>query len=116
MADSMTLVVCSTCRRPESDPAAPRDGLLLAEALEAAGLPVRRQECLSACSRGCAVAFTGPGRWTYVQGALDPARDLEGVILMARAYAAAPEGLVPWRERPEIIRKNTVARVPPLEI
>lgn len=116
MADRMTLVVCSTCRRPESDPAAPRDGLILAEALEAAGLRVRRQDCLSACARGCVAAFTGPGRWTYVQGALDPARDLEAVIRMARAYAASADGIVPWRERPEVIRKNAVVRIPPLEI
>ncbi|WP_018633615.1 DUF1636 domain-containing protein [Neomegalonema perideroedes] len=112
-----TLVVCSTCRLPDSDPAAPkRDGLILAEALEAAGAPVRRQECLSACSRGCAVAFTGPKRWTYVQGGLDPHRDREAVLAMLSAYASAPDGLVPWRERPEVIRKNTVARVPPLEV
>ena len=33
---------------------------------------------------------------------------------MARAYAATPDGIVPWRERPEIFRKRVIARVPPL--
>lgn len=28
-------------------------------------------------------------------------------------YATAPDGLVPWRERPEAFRKGVVARIPP---
>jgi predicted metal-binding protein len=122
MAEAMSLVVCTTCRlaRPEGgaapDPDTPRDGARLSAALTAEGIAHHRQECLSACTRGCVVAFRGPARWTYVQGALDPDRDLADLITMIRAYAEAPDGLVPWRQRPEIIRKNTIARIPPLEV
>src|SRR5690606_27064201 len=70
MRDAMELVVCTTCRLPGADPEAPRDGARLSAALAAAGIPHRRQECLSACGNGCAVVFRGPGRWTWVQGAL----------------------------------------------
>lgn len=115
MSDAMELVVCTTCRLPGAPPDAPRDGARLSAALAAQGIPHRQQECLSACSRGCAVVFRGPGRWTYVQGALDPDRDLPGLLEMIRAYAAAPDGVVPWRQRPEVIRKNTIARIPPME-
>lgn len=119
MSDVMELVVCTTCRLPNGadDPGgtdAPRAGARLSEALRAAGISHRRQECLSACSRGCAVVFRGPGRWTYVQGALDPDRDMDALLAMIRAYADAPDGVVPWRARPEIIRKNTIARIPPI--
>ena len=115
MSRPTTLVVCTTCRLPGADPAAPRDGARLSEALQAAGIAHRRQECLSACTRGCAVALCGPGRFTYVQGGLDPERDLQDLIAMVRAYAEAPDGIVPWRTRPEVIRKNTIACIPPLE-
>ena len=116
MADMSELVVCTTCRLPGADPDAPRDGARLSDALNAQGIAHRRQECLSACTRGCAVVFRGLGRWTYVQGALDPDRDLAALIRMFHAYAATTDGIVPWRQRPEVIRKNTIARIPPLEV
>ncbi len=116
MARKNVLIVCTTCRRPDTDPQAPRDGARLSEALTAHGVPHDRQECFSACDRSCVVVFRGAGRWTYVQGELDPDRHLEDVADMARAYAATTDGVVPWRARPEVIRKNTVARIPPIEV
>ncbi|WEF24771.1 DUF1636 domain-containing protein [Paracoccus sp. S3-43] len=115
MAETYELVVCTTCRLPGADPQAERDGRRLSDALAAAGIDHRRQECLSACARGCAVVLRGAGRWTYVQGALDPDRDLDDLIAMIRAYAATEDGVVPWRDRPAVIRKNTIARIPPQE-
>ncbi|KFI29538.1 metal-binding protein [Haematobacter massiliensis] len=119
MSDAIELVVCTTCRLQGADPNvapdAPRDGARLSDALVRAGIDHRRQQCLSACSRGCAVVLRGPGRWTYVQGALNPDLHLDDLIAMIRAYAAADDGVVPWRMRPEVIRKNTIARIPPLE-
>lgn len=109
-----TLIVCTTCRRPEAEGEGPRCGARLSARLSAMGLRVQEQECLSACTRGCAVAFTGPGRWTFVQGGLDPEADCEAIAAMARAHALAPDGLVPWRDRPLVIRRNIVARIPPL--
>ena len=118
------LLVCTTCRAanlpgavPGLNPDADRPGAVLARALGAAlpeGIRVTAVECLSNCSRGCTVALRGPGRWTYVYGNLDPARDVATVIDGALRYRAAPDGLVPWRERPEHFRKNCIARIPPL--
>lgn len=107
------LIVCTTCRRP-GHAEGPRCGARLAARLRALGLRVQEQECLSACARGCAVAFAGPGRWTFLQGGLDPDADGAAIAAMARAHAAAPRGLVPWRERPEVIRRTILARIPPL--
>ena len=72
-------------------------------------------ECLSACSQGCSVALSAPGRWSYVYGRLsaDHAKD---VIAGATAYASAPDGIVPWRSRPEIFRKQSLARIPPIAV
>jgi predicted metal-binding protein len=118
----VTLHVCLTCRIPGAEPeaeGAPRAGRLLHDALAAAmaddpAVRVVGVECLSNCSRGCTVALSGAGRWTYVVGALDPAVSPEAVRDGALRYAAAPDGLVPWRERPEAFRKGVVARVPAL--
>lgn len=116
MAETFELVVCTTCRVPGTDPGDSRDGQRLSDALSASGIAHRQQQCLSACTRGCAVVLRGAGRWTYVQGGLNPDRDLAALIVMYRAYAASDDGVVPWRTRPEVIRKNTIARIPPLEV
>jgi predicted metal-binding protein len=70
-------------------------------------------ECLSACSQGCSVALSAPGRWSYVYGRLSDL-DAQDVVAGAAAYAAAPDGIVPWRRRPEIFRKQSLARIPPI--
>ena len=69
-------------------------------------------ECLSNCNRGCSVALTGPGRWSYVYGDLDEAL-VDDLLTGASRYAATKDGLVPWRERPVIFRKGVIARIPP---
>ena len=115
MAKQNALAVCITCRRAGTDPQAPRDGMRLSDALSARGIAHDRQECFSACERSCVVVYRGAGRWTYVQGGIDPDRHLQDVADMARAYDATSDGVVPWRARPEVIRKNTVARIPPIE-
>ncbi|BBE74476.1 DUF1636 family protein [Oharaeibacter diazotrophicus] len=115
-----TLYVCVTCRAgepPGEDRARP--GKRLAAALAALpappGVRVVPVECLSACSTGCAVALAGPGRWTYVYGRLGEA-DAAAILDGAARHAATADGLVPWRERPEIFRKQSIARIPPPEI
>jgi predicted metal-binding protein len=112
------LLVCTTCRLGEAVPDAPRAGAVLYERLCAtppAGVTIRAVECLSNCNRGCTVALRGQGRWTYIYGALDPAQHLDPIVEGAQKYAATPDGLVPWRERPEHFRKNCIARIPPME-
>jgi len=77
------------------------------------GVSVVPVECLSACNQGCSVALSAPGRWSYVYGRLSDA-NASDVVAGAAAYAAAPDGLVPWRSRPEIFRKQSLARIPPI--
>ena len=59
------------------------------------------------------VALSAPGRWSYVYGRLSDA-NAQDVVAGAAAYAAAPDGIVPWRTRPEIFRKQSLARIPPI--
>ncbi|GBQ87572.1 hypothetical protein AA13595_2182 [Gluconacetobacter johannae DSM 13595] len=78
------------------------------------GLTITPVECLSACTNGCAVALSAPGCWSYVYGRLGEG-DVPDILAGAAAYAATPDGLVPWRERPQIFRKQSLARIPPQE-
>ena len=78
------------------------------------GVELREVQCLSACDNGCAVALSAPGKWVYVYGRLTEA-DAADILAGAAAYAAAADGISPWRERPLIFRKQSLARIPPLE-
>jgi predicted metal-binding protein len=72
-------------------------------------------ECLSACNQGCSVALSAPGRWSYVYGRMSEV-NAKDIVAGAAAYAVAPDGIVPWRARPEIFRKQSLARIPPINL
>ena len=115
---TVTLHVCITCRAGQTlAEGETTPGRRLHAAILDAGVPEGISavpvECLSACSQGCAVALSAPGRWAYVYGRLSDA-NARDVIAGASAYAAAPDGIVPWRSRPEIFRKQSLARIPPI--
>ena len=117
---AVTLYVCVTCRAGEDGEGSPRPGRRLHDALADAqrrldgspGFRIVEAECLSNCNRGCSIALTGPGRWSYIYGDLSQA-SVEDLLDGASRYAATADGLVPWRERPTIFRKGVIARIPP---
>jgi predicted metal-binding protein len=115
---SVTLHVCITCRAGQTlQEGETTPGARLYASILDVGVPegvnLAPVECLSACSQGCSVALSAPGRWCYVYGRLSDA-NASDVIAGAAAYAAAPDGIVPWRSRPEIFRKQSLARIPPV--
>jgi len=111
-----TLLVCVTCKS-EAGPMGPGLFEALAERLSSEpGAALKAVECLSVCKRPCTVALAAPGKWTYVVGDLDRDSHLEDIVVGARRYAASPDGIVPWRERPLCFRKGVVSRTPPLII
>ena len=117
-----TLFVCITCKdasAPAGDGVRPdfvRPGARLYEALKARSeIEVVPVECLSNCTRSCTAAVAAPGKWTYVVGHLDPDRNVADMLAFARLHDATADGLTVWRDRPEHVRKNTIARVPPLK-
>ncbi len=119
---TVTLYVCVKCLGGEESETEPRAGARLHQALIEAhsrhdgppGFRIAPAECLSNCNRGCSVALSGPGRWSYVYGDLSETCAAE-ILAGAHLYAAATDGLVPWRDRPAIFRKGVIARIPPLE-
>ena len=113
----MRLYVCTTCRDTTHEPGAPSAGARLHASILAAAVDplveVVGVECLSVCKRTCAVGFAAAGKWTYVYGDLPADTAAATVLQGARLYALAPEGRIPWKQRPDALKKGVVARVPP---
>jgi len=113
-----TVYVCITCRRADDPDVEPRPGALLADAAARAalgsGVAVRRVRCLANCTRGPSAAVRANGSWAYIFGGLDLS-GASALIDGARLLAGAADGIMPWRGRPEPLRRGLIARVPPLD-
>jgi predicted metal-binding protein len=99
---------------------APRAGTLLADATAFAaaavsGVSVQRIRCLGNCSRGPSAAIRCDSSWTYIFGGLEPDRDAAALIVGAQLLAQAADGIMPWRGRPESLKRGLIARVPPAD-
>ena len=116
--DLATVYVCITCRRADDPDAEPRPGALLADATVRAaqdsGVAVRRVRCLANCTRGLSAAVRANGSWAYIFGGLELS-GAPALIEGARLLAGAADGLMPWRGRPEPLKRGLIARVPPLD-
>lgn len=118
------LYVCATCRGTAGDvPLDERPGARLLAAIEQRlavehdqGIAVVPANCLSNCQRGCSAAVSASGKWTYVIGDLDPDRHAGDMVAFARLHCAHEQGVPEWRDRPEHVRKHTIARVPPVKL
>ena len=74
---------------------------------------VRPVQCLSVCKRPCTASLSGPERYTYVFGDLEPQTGAAALLDCARAFLEREHGYLLWRERPEPLRRGIVARIPP---
>ena len=117
-AEAPIIYVCITCRRAGEPESEPRPGAILAAATDraAAGteVEVRHVRCLANCTRGASAAMRSNGSWTYVFGGLDVSCG-EALVEGARLLASAADGIMPWRGRPEPLKRGLIARVPPLD-
>lgn len=113
----IVITICTTCRQVIDGTETRPGPALLAEVAAMAGpaMVVRGTQCLSVCKRPGTAALSGPGRYTFLFGDLDPARDAGALVEMAAAMAGQPYGFVPWKARPENLRSRIIARIPPLE-
>ncbi len=113
-----TIHVCTTCRFGDEplEPKEARSGARLYRELSERtdhDFDIVPVECLSVCKRPVTIGFSAPGKWSYIYGDFPPESSAETILAAAHLYAAAPEGLIPWRERPDAIKRGVIARVPP---
>jgi predicted metal-binding protein len=116
------IYVCTTCKLADEAglPAEERAGARLHRALSTlaqerlAPVHIIPVECLSVCKRACTISFAAPGKWTYIYGDLPAETGADVILDGAALYAAASDGLIPWKQRPEALKRGVISRVPPM--
>ena len=86
-----------------------------ARAAAGENIRVRQVECLGNCKRRLSAALLRDGCWSYVFGDLTPESGPD-LITGAKLFATATDGILPWRGRPDSLKRGLVARIPPLAI
>ncbi|GLQ05958.1 DUF1636 family protein [Sneathiella chinensis] len=116
---SVTVFVCTSCGKTSNDPNGPASrGEILLDRLTKAAKPhahIKTQavDCFAVCTREVTIAFSAPGKWSYVIGDTDPARDIDDILTAATAVANAPHGVPKLKERPAFFRTGVISRIPP---
>ena len=108
--------VCITCKTADGATVVGPD---MFESVKAAigtsdYVQVRPVQCLSVCKRPATVAVTSADGYTFLFGDLQIESGTAALVSFVKSYQKSDYGLVPWRERAEVLRKGMVARVPPM--
>lgn len=114
---SVVVSVCISCKAVDTGVIVGPDMLDAVKAALGDGdaaVMVRPVQCLSVCKRPATVAVTSPDGYTFLFGDLQTDSGSAALVSFVQSYQKADYGLVPWRERAEVLRKGMVARVPPL--
>ena len=116
-ASDVTVVVCHSCRGPDGPDDYPRPGARLAEearrAAQGTDVRVRSVGCLGNCKRGLSAAILSEGSWSYIFGWLTE-QSGDDLIAGATLLASSEDGFMPFRARPEALKRGLIARIPTL--
>jgi predicted metal-binding protein len=110
--------VCTTCKTADDGTIVGPDMFTAVRAALGADDPnvvVRPVQCLSVCKRPATVAVTSPDGYTFLFGDLQADSGTVALASFVKSYRNSGYGLVPWRERAEVLRKGMLARVPPTQ-
>jgi predicted metal-binding protein len=121
-----TLFVCILCRssNAEQNPTELSMGQSLfnrlSEELETChwreAMHLQPVRCMGACSRSCVVAFSAPAKLTFILSDLSPVHSVSELLQFSGQYIACAEGKVPYKERPDAVKKGIHAVLPPLPV
>ncbi len=73
--------------------------------------PVR---CMGACNRSCVVALAAAAKPTFILSELSLAHAVPALLQFSGQYIACAEGKVPYKARPDVVKKSIHAVLPPL--
>jgi predicted metal-binding protein len=107
--------VCITCKTADGSAVVGPDMYAAVKAaIDAdANVLVRPVQCLSVCKRPATVAVSSRGGYTFLFGDLEAESGTAALRSFVQSYRKSDYGLVPWRERADVLRRGIVARVPP---
>ena len=109
--------VCTTCKTADGGTVVGPDMFAAVRAAlgnDDPNVVVRPVQCLSVCKRPATVAVTSPDGYTFLFGDLQAESGTAALKSFVKSYQHSGYGLVPWRERAEVLRKGMLARVPPM--
>lgn len=119
------LTVCSTCTdTSKSGEEGLGGGARLVALVEQAlarrapdcGVSLHHNRCLMACTQGCTVALSAPGKMQYLLGRWPAEADsAEAIVEFACQHAASLSGIVANDTWPTAITMRFLGRIPPLE-
>ncbi len=75
------------------------------------GFAVSETDCMSGCARGPTLAFRAPGKTAYLFGEITAA-NLPEILVFARLYAAARDGVIADARPLGRLRLQLIARIP----
>lgn len=75
-------------------------------------LEIRPVGCLWICRQACAVALQSADRPTYLFTHLPGMASAADLMQFSALYLDSAEGQVPWKQIPQGLRKQTIARIP----
>ena len=104
------IVVCSTCECGSG----PGFARALRAEIAARGMAFEVQEhaCMSNCAKPLSVAFSAPGKATYLFGGVKAESDLADTLGFAQIYAECPDGWIADARPAGRLRFCLVGRVP----
>lgn len=73
---------------------------------------IQEVDCLSACNRPCVIALTASNKTSLMFGDLSPLKSAEAILQLSEQYHFSCDGLVPRKERPSVLQKGILARIP----
>jgi len=115
------LFVCKSCRLSDHDDEDnPSDGALLLNQLltlhqhwlRQSELEIQPVGCLWTCSQACAVALQCSNKCTYLFTHLPPLGSADALMQFSVLYLDSAHGNVPWKKIPEVLKTETIARIP----
>jgi predicted metal-binding protein len=116
VTSAVTIIVCASCRDETGSDAHPAPAPCFAAATrdaaaEGTDIRVRQVECLGNCKRRLSAAILRDRCWSYVFGDLTLASGPD-LIAGAELFATSTDGLIPWRGRPDSLKRGLIARIP----
>ena len=78
-----------------------------------AGMRVHVADCLLNFKNSCTIILEAAARWTYICVNINPVSDFEQLCEGIAGYPSSEDGVVPWKQRVALFRKNRVGRIPP---
>jgi predicted metal-binding protein len=108
--------VCITCKTADGSVVGPDMFAAVSAALGTndGTVVVRPVQCLSVCKRPATVAVSSIDGYTFLFGDLETESGSAALTSFVQSYRTSDYGLVPWRERAQVLRKGMIARVPPV--